>query len=272
MILLLLLIVAAQSYSVTYILLAGPKKSKMKKALLRSMRDFYVALENLPSDVEIKSIYMVKGCLQDCDFPDYDRVIRTLQVRFPNINIIPYWPEPPLEEKVLFGKWFNDYYSTHFARVQVWDQYLLKKHLTINFYFYSALLNAFNNNPTDVYIYAEDDQTYAPNTFSTVSELMKRPEINKTAIPRCFSKISLTNGQANRNVSQLNLTQEEVWGAFGAFRSSDEAKLFSRILKFTNYHDTEDWLSQVFCMWIGRPIIDVNCVSRHFGRDRNMPK
>ncbi|ELP88895.1 hypothetical protein EIN_475970 [Entamoeba invadens IP1] len=267
----LVLIAFATSHTLTIVLVTAPKQGVMSKALLRTMKDLFVAFKNMPSDVEISKFYFVKGCMDDCDFPDLEKVTQIMKVEFPNIPVITYWPHLLIKEGAYPCEWGNEYYSTHYSRLgaPVWSDQIFRKYMTVNYLFRSALHHSIKTHPTDYYLMAEDDQTYEKYTFAAIKELMER---NNNTNKRCFSKIAIPRGNYGKlytdDISNVN---KYIWGAFGVLRSKSETELFLRGLKYSNYHDSEDGVAHVICRFVNRTNVELNVVSQHFGRNGKIP-
>ena len=150
----------------------------------------------------------------------------------------------------------------------IYDTY--RKYMIVNFYFIKAIDDIYQNTNSDYVLLSEDDQTYPKDTFLRIVKLTKNSNHK-----RIFSKISWCpykwcKLRGNKRFT-VDCQKDFVWGAWGALRSRKEMRMFLKWLKFSRMSESEDTLSHFLCESLNGEV-EVDEISIHFGRDKNIPK
>ncbi|EAL49029.2 hypothetical protein KM1_120840 [Entamoeba histolytica HM-3:IMSS] len=232
------------------------------------MKSLKQALQHKPITLVIKRILFIKGCIVSCLFPIFNNIIDDFTKSFPEIEIS--YIEPPLNKfKGITGEsWTNEVLSATWSRTgnPDWSRTKYVKHLTINYFFEIGIQTVIKNmQPNDFVLFAEDDQSYSINAFEHILKLMEKNQQNT-----CFSKIAIEPYKEYYKRT-INTFEIHLWGAWGNLRSKNQLEIFLRYLKFSNFAESEDTLGIYLCKSLNQTV-EVDCVSKHFGKDRYLPK
>ena len=257
--------------NLSLILVSGPKK---RPELKKSINDLSNAMNNMPEGLKVSEIVFVKGCLNDCNHPDFDYAIDLIQKNHPNIKITTPHFIPTPQDGITLDEWVLDTLSSVWKRTSKlatdWTEIRYQKHMTINYYFIEAMKYVYKETDSDYVLLSEDDQTYKENTFSSVLELMKTNNKN-----RIFSKISWDqNGwYVYKVVERLTARCKKnfVHGAYGVLRSRKELRMFLKWVKFSRRFESEDSLGHYLCEFMDG-VVEVKHCSLHFGWLKEIPK
>ena len=252
------LILFVNSSSLSIILLSSPKK---RPELSKTALDLENALKaNKGNNIIVTKILFVKGCLNGCDFKEFDEVIEHFKIELKEIDIdIPQF-YPTEQDGLFLQEWFKD------SLAGTW---IYIKHLTINFYFIQSLKKIYINSDDDFVLMSEDDQTYEEQTFKAIRSL-----IDIRNEKRLYSKISWCHHSWCKKVNTKKFTieckKDSAFGAFGTLRNRKELGIFLRYLKFSRFVESEDTLAEYLCRSLDMQVVVYN-VSKHFGRDKMIP-
>ena len=259
-----------QPKSISIILLTAPKK---RPELTRSARDLFDAIKNCPDDVVIKEIVFVKGCMNGCDHPELDEVIKKFKLHFPHIEISTPTFIPDDDDIVMGKKWSEEMYESLYPDIRVYDFYYDKylKHMRVNFYFLSASKYLYEKAECDFILFTEDDIRYRANTFSSIRKLMDR-----TNDDILFSKIAHYHGtdnlyrKNNDYIAHCRLGITGWPGYYGLLRSREQLRIYITHMKFSKLTESGDTLSEQLCLASNKKLSIIKSLT-HFGKYKRIP-
>ena len=257
--------------SISIILLTAPKK---RPELTRSARDLFDAIKNCPDDVVIKEIVFVKGCMNGCDHPELDEVIKKFKLHFPHIEISTPTFIPDDDDIVMGKKWSEEMYESLYPDIRVYDFYYDKylKHMRVNFYFLSASKYLYEKAECDFILFTEDDITYKKNTFSSIRKLMDRTndDILFSKIAHGSNKKNKIYGRKRDFVGDCRSKLTHIVGYYGLLRSREQLRIYITHMKFSKLTESGDTLSEQLC-WAENKKLSVIKTSKHFGWRKVIP-
>ena len=251
------------------IMVTSPKK---RPELQRTLKDLAIALSNQPTNITVTDILLLKGCINDCHHLDLQDSLHLYHSLFPNISISSPHFSPFETDGTQKESWTFDALSSLWNSIRQpdWSYSTYQKYLIVNFYFLNGLQYLYQNTTVDYFLMLEDDQTFDKHLFTELNEL-----IQENNPRRLFSKIAWCQLSWCIHVGDRRFTidgrKDGVWGAWGAFRSRNEIKMFLKWLKFSRMSESEDTLAERLNHDLETQV-EVKHISHHFGRDNDIPQ
>ncbi|ELP93283.1 hypothetical protein EIN_056580 [Entamoeba invadens IP1] len=246
-------------------MLSGPKR---RPELTRSMRDFYIALQNKPLDVQIRHFIWGKGCaFGPCSHPEFDVAVNKTRSKFPWLDVIDFNFTQPINERDYMQEFLHDFDAAYQESDRNdWTFKSFQKHMLVNYHFYTMVNWVLQNDKdTDYFMFAEDDQLYQPDFFKKISDYLSAHNIDDY----CSGKVCLTHYRKDRKHTAP--PTQFALGWFGQFKSRKQMEMFLRFTKFSRYFDCGDAVTWFWCRTIQEGYYYGYDMSVHFGHWNPMP-
>lgn len=258
-----MLVLSASGLEVSLMLLAGPKR---RPELDRSSHDLFYVIHNIPEGMNV-TLYMQKGCVE-CEFHDFDEILRLFKNDKALTTLEFSCNEPELQRDYMSPIVDDMYVSLDYKyRRRDWLRpYKLRKHYTINYYYYQMAKHVYETTHTDLFVFIEDDITYDKNMLRELMRMYKEKDFDEF----CYEKVTPYMYGVKVNGTMDVSYKTKQWGYYGLVRTRKQMQQFFKVMKFLRYAESGDALGGMFCNAARKDFLVMN-LSRHFGKDKVIP-